>query len=341
MSGWNRYLLGLAGALLLSAGQAQAQQATTFTADSGQRVAQAAPIQLAQARTKANAGQSSGAASADSGLRQRVEQLEGQFLDMQVIVGTLESLARNAGTATPSMTSAPAGLGSGADAARIDALETQVRALTMQLEQLSEQIRALGAGGVTRSISREPLPPASSDPVALDSTPNIDFGATVIKPGDGSDPIGQILSDEAPAGFGSQLALAAPGPGGGDPKQDYETAYGYLLQQNYSAAEGAFEDFLRRYPDDPLAGNAQYWLGESLYVRGQYKAAASAFLKGYQTYGDGAKAPDSLLKLAMSLDRLGQKDAACSSFDELNARFPNAPSHVKTRALTERQRVGC
>ncbi len=75
--------------------------------------------------------------------------------------------------------------------------------------------------------------------------------------------------------------------------------------------------------------------------RGQYKAAAGAFLKGYQTYGRSAKAPDSLLKLAMSLERLGQKDQACLSYGELGTKFPNAPAHVKARAQSERQRIGC
>ena len=124
-------------------------------------------------------------------------------------------------------------------------------------------------------------------------------------------------------------------------KQLYETAYGYLMQRDYGAAQGAFEDFLSRYPQDSLAGNAQYWLGEAHFVRGEYKAAASSFLKGYQNYAGNARAADSLLKLAMSLDRLGQKDAACSSFGELSTRFPNAPENVKMRAKSERQRIGC
>jgi len=239
------------------------------------------------------------------------------------------------------MRSAP--VGSGADTARIDALETQVRALTAQIEQLSEQIRALGAAPVTRSVEPQARSSSSlSGAPGANNEPNLDFSATVIPSGESSsDPIGQILREDLPQSGGSTIALAAPGLAGGDPKQEYETAYGYLLQQNYAAAEKAFEDFLTRYPDHPLAGNAQYWLGEAFYVRGQYKAAASAFLKGYQNYGNSAKAPDSLLKLAMSLDRLGQKEAACSSFNELSAKFPNAPSHVKTRAATERQRVGC
>jgi len=348
MRRWEPFLLGMIGAVVLPAVQASSQQLGAATSKaSGWQVAQTTDSrQVAQARTKAapKAGTES-AASASSELGQRVRQLEEQFLDIQVQVGTLESLARNAGGAAPSMRSAP--IGGGADTARIDALETQVRALTAQLEQLSEQIRTLGAGPVTRSVGRESLAPAlPGAPAAASEAPsNLDFSATVIRSGEGSgDPIGQILREELPpaSGSNSTIALAAPGlAGGGDPKQEYETAYGYLLQQNYPAAERAFEDFLARYPDHALAGNAQYWLGESLYVRGQYKAAASAFLKGYQNYGDSAKAPDSLLKLAMSLDRLGQKDAACSSFNELSAKFPNAPSHVKTRAATERQRVGC
>ena len=101
------------------------------------------------------------------------------------------------------------------------------------------------------------------------------------------------------------------------------------MQRDYGAAQAAFEDFLNRYPKDSLAGNAQYWLGEAHFVRGEYKEAAGSFLKGYQNYAGNARAADSLLKLAMSLDRLGQKDAACSSFAELSTRFPDAPENVK------------
>ena len=170
----------------------------------------------------------------------------------------------------------------------------------------------------------------ASDAPSISSGPPIpDAGGGVAAPGAGATPTPVVTAALPPAGDGS------------NPKQLYETAYGYLLQRDYGAAEAAFDDFLKRHPSDSLSGNAQYWLGESHFVRGQYKAAASAFLKGYQTYGQSQKAPDSLLKLAMSLDRLGQRDAACSSYAELNTKFPNAPQSVKARAQSERQRVGC
>ena len=116
---------------------------------------------------------------------------------------------------------------------------------------------------------------------------------------------------------------------------------GISCRRTIGAAEAGFEDFLKRHPNHQLAGNAQYWLGETFYVRGQYRAAAAAFLKGYQTYTRSPKAPESLLKLAMSLQRLGQKDAACSSYSELATKYPNPPAHVKSIAQAERQRSGC
>jgi tol-pal system protein YbgF len=282
-------------------------------------------------------------------LRQRVDQLEEQLVDLQVTIGTLESLARNPGSSSASSATASRSSGSssgGADNGRVDILETQIRALTAQVEQLSDQVRAANSGRRTQAAPSD-APLAEARPTRPSSTPS--FGSTAVtpsRPGTGdaaqdSDQIGGLING------GQTPRAAASAPGGPPPtsdagaKQLYETAYGFLLQTNYGAAEAAFDDFLSRYPNDALSGNAQYWLGESFFVRGQFKQAASAFLKGYQSYGKSAKAPDSLLKLALSLDRLGQRDAACSSFGELTTKYPSASAPVKTRAENERRRIGC
>ncbi len=313
-------------------------------------------------------------------LRQRVEQLEGQIVDMQVIIGTLQTLARSggAGGASGAVADGYAGGASGAsfgtsaqDKARIDGMETQIRALTAQIEQLS---RNANRGAVNETYQGYSYNNSTQLSDAQGQTGAADgFGSTTITQelaggpgqkqrgaGAGGDPIGGIIANDYGAGSAAngnantRQAYAAPQAGrdagqapaqretvGGNPKALYETAYGYLLQQDYGAAEVAFQDFLQRYPSNKLAGNAQYWLGEAHYVRGQYKSAAGAFLRGYQTYAKSSKAPDSLLKLAMSLQRLGQTDAACSSYNELLKRFPKAPVHVKNRAASERRRVGC
>jgi len=317
----------------------------------------AATPAFAQSKDKAPKG--AAAQPSESGLQARVQSLEEQLVDMQVVVGTLETLAKSGGSAAAPFPASTAG-GDG-DAARIEGLETQIRALTAQVQQLSDQVR--GLGGTPR---RSDIPPSSdtASASAVDgtypqahaaATPTPGFGSTTVAAGD--DAIGGLLNNDGahspvaasgaqtqPGAEASPVATAALAPASessNDPKQLYEQAYGYLLQRDYGAAETAFTEFLKKFPSDSLSGNAQYWLGETHFVRGQYKAAASAFLKGYQTYAQGAKAPDSLLKLAMSLDRLGQKDAACSSFAELATKFPTAPKSVKARAQSERQRVGC
>jgi tol-pal system protein YbgF len=338
---------------------------------SAQQVAQQAPTPRPQIKG-ANPASKDASPASDSALRQRVDQLEEQLVDMQVTIGTLESLAKGA--------TAPAGVGTrpnaaaalnASDAGRLDGLETQIRALAAQLEQLQDQVRALGgrSGALVTSPNQAlndqgPRPGRAQIEEAQGQGERTGFGSMTVSQRDGQrDEIQQLIgrSQEqgaqtgpqeethmaglppVPGQLAGQLAGQLPGQLNAEinPKQLYETAYGYLLQRDYGAAETAFDDFLRRNPNDPLAGNAQYWLGESLYVRGQYRAAANAFLKGYQSYAKSAKAPESLLKLAMSLQRLGQKEAACSSLGELATKFPNVAAHVKTTAQAERQRAGC
>jgi tol-pal system protein YbgF len=308
-----------------------------------------------------------GGGGSDAGLRPRVEALEEQLVDMQVMVGTLESLAKgvsSAGSASARANPGAAAALDAADAGRLDGLETQLRAMAAQLEQLQEQVRALGgrSGALTTSTAvagNDPQQPGRAGRPTVESTPLPDksgFGSVTVSPDAGKkdsgkkDDIGRLIAEPtgSTGSTGGQVASGGLQQSSGgqegaeaDPKALYSTAYGYLIQRDYGAAETAFDDFLRQYPNHPLAGNAIYWMGESLFVRGQYRAAANSFLKGYQTYGKSEKAPESLLKLAMSLQRLGQKDAACSSFNELNVKFPNAPARVKSAAQSERQRVGC
>src|SRR5581483_3609962 len=196
-------------------------------------------------------------AAGDAALRQRVEQLEEQLVDMQVVVGTLESLARGATApaagARPS--SGPAAAISAADAGRLDSIETQIRALAAQLEQLQEQVRALG---VRNGALAQPSTQAANDdrPVPRPGRPQVEaspgpaertgFGSVTVSPDAGpKDEIDRILNAPPPSGPPpySQAAAPAPAPEAetANPKQLYETAYGYLLQRDYGAAEAAFD----------------------------------------------------------------------------------------------------
>jgi tol-pal system protein YbgF len=121
----------------------------------------------------------------------------------------------------------------------------------------------------------------------------------------------------------------------------YEYAFNLLRQANYDEAQKALQAFVVQHPTDSLAGNAQYWLGETYYVRGRYQDAAVAFAEAYQKYPNSNKAPDNLLKLGMALGQIGKKSDACVAFGELNKKFPGAPDSLKERLKQEKHRYGC
>ena len=58
---------------------------------------------------------------------------------------------------------------------------------------------------------------------------------------------------------------AAAAAGGGD--QLYNDAFKKLQDGDYAGAERGFKAFLQSNPKHALAGNAQYWLGETYYAR--------------------------------------------------------------------------
>ncbi|MBP2291900.1 tol-pal system protein YbgF [Azospirillum rugosum] len=146
---------------------------------------------------------------------------------------------------------------------------------------------------------------------------------------------------EKPADKPTQTASVAPLPANASPDKQYEHAFELLRQSDYDKAEKAFSDFLAKNKGHQLAGNAQYWLGETYYVRNKFQDAAVAFAEGVQKYPKNSKAADNLLKLGMSLEQLNQKKDACTAFNQLINKFPEASASVKRRADTERRRINC
>ncbi|MBF96774.1 MAG: hypothetical protein CFH34_00594 [Alphaproteobacteria bacterium MarineAlpha9_Bin4] len=117
-----------------------------------------------------------------------------------------------------------------------------------------------------------------------------------------------------------------------NPSDIYKLAYNMLIQENFSEAEKYFNIFLGENPDDPLASNAYYWLGETFYVQKQFQKAAISFAKGYKKFPKGNKAIDQVFKLALTFVNLGKNEDACAAFSKLELEFPNASKRIKNRA---------
>ncbi len=126
---------------------------------------------------------------------------------------------------------------------------------------------------------------------------------------------------------------------GGD--QLYNDAFKKLQDGDYGGAERGFKAFLQSNPKHTLAGNAQYWLGETYYARRDYQNAMTAFAEGYKVYKGSPKGPDNLLKLGVTLAVLGRKPDACAVFAKFNQDYPRATDLQKRRVEQERQKSGC
>jgi tol-pal system protein YbgF len=261
-------------------------------------------------------------------------------------------------------------------ALRVERLEAKLRTMTGQIEELTHQVQQLQArldgtqGTAAPAASAAPAANAAADPALsldgsedeyamdavgedvpmdMDSTPALDAHGMVVEndsgPGAPPQPLGQVPADApldlsaAPASNGQQVASLVPFTGSA--RNDYETAYQYIVSGDYQLAEAGFRQFLANYPDDHLAADAQYWLGESLYTRGLYREAAVEFLAGYRSYPDSTKAPDTLLKLGLSLAGLGEREQACNAFSRLLQQYPDANNALLQRVRAEQAGASC
>jgi len=156
----------------------------------------------------------------------------------------------------------------------------------------------------------------------------------------GAAPSGE-LPPPPPINQSATGAVPATLPPGATAKDEYDLGYGYILHKDYALAENTFRTFLRQYPSDRLAPEAQYWLGEALFQDQHFRDAAEAFLAVSTKYETTARAPDALLRLGMSLAAMGEKEAACASLGEVLRKYPRASLNVKQSVDREQKRAHC
>ena len=125
------------------------------------------------------------------------------------------------------------------------------------------------------------------------------------------------------------------------PSEQYEFAVSFMKIGDYETAEFALKEFIEKNKDDDLAGNAQYWYGETFRIRQLYSDAATAYLDGYQNYPKSKKAPDNLLKLGITMVQLGEKDQGCKMISGVKKEYPKAKKSVLQKAQYEQKRFKC
>jgi tol-pal system protein YbgF len=156
-------------------------------------------------------------------------------------------------------------------------------------------------------------------------------------------PVGETVAPgAASSGSAKQDAtVVAALPATDDPEELYRNSYQLILSGDYKAAETGFREHIKRYPNDPRAADAHFWLGEALLGQDRYRDAAQIFLDANKTYPKSKKAPDMLLKLGVSLSAMNQREVACGTYHSIGERYPRASAALKDRVKQEEALAGC
>ena len=202
-------------------------------------------------------------------------------------------------------------------AERVDALTSSLTTLSGQLDELNSRVDALSR----QPRAAAPAPPAPRPPGTVPAVP-----APAPAP--------------PPAAGGNRPTTNAL-----QPQDIYQAAYLDFSKGSYALAIAGFREFLRRFPDQALAGAAQYWIGEAHFslARGYTNAgqsqpatealeqAVQEFRKVLANYPRSDKAPASLYKEALVLLELKQPAVAEQRLQYLVETFPQSEESALAR----------
>ena len=115
------------------------------------------------------------------------------------------------------------------------------------------------------------------------------------------------------------------------PQTLYDNALRDYNANKNDLAMQEFQDFLKYYPNEDLAGNAQFYVAEIEYRQGNFTQAINDYNRVLDQYPGGNKSAAAQLKKGFALAELGQKDQAVKELNSLIARYPKAPEAAQAR----------
>ena len=206
--------------------------------------------------------------------------------------------------------------------------------------RFQEVENALSSGEVNQKLTSRPK--ETVEKVLPGSSQPQDLGSISYKDNEDQNTTQQIQSIETTSSIVTETFQAEQTILPDDiPEKQYEFATSFLKVGDYNTAERAFREFVLANPENPLAGNAQYWYAETFRIRQLYTDAASAYLEGYQKYPKGEKAPINLLKLGVSMVQIGEKEQGCKMIEGVAKQYPKANQSVLQKAKYESKKFEC
>lgn len=109
-----------------------------------------------------------------------------------------------------------------------------------------------------------------------------------------------------------------------DPVKAYEAAYSLFEEKHYKEAREKLNSFIRKFPRDRRAGNAQFWIAETYFAEKDYEGAILGYEALVKNYTSSEKIPSALYKQGLAFIELGDRKTAKVIFQRLIEKYPDA-----------------
>jgi len=104
----------------------------------------------------------------------------------------------------------------------------------------------------------------------------------------------------------------------------YDQGMALFKEKKYEDAYKVFEQYLALNPPADKAADALFYMGESLYARGEYDLAILDYQKVISNHAGNQRTPTALLKQGMSFEKLTDHETAKIIYKKLIAEYPDS-----------------
>ncbi|MGC8868858.1 MAG: tol-pal system protein YbgF [Sulfurihydrogenibium sp.] len=123
-------------------------------------------------------------------------------------------------------------------------------------------------------------------------------------------------------------------------KQLYQYALDLYFKGNIEESRKYFVEFLKKYPDSDLYGNAVFWAGQTFYAEKKYKDAIDIWTILLQKCDEGKikrciKYPDAMLKIGYSYIELGDVEKGKKYLQDLIQKYPDTEAAALAKKKLE------
>ena len=191
---------------------------------------------------------------------------------------------------------------------RADQQSQLMAELVLQLNQLQQEVRQLRGELEEQDYRMKQMSKQQRDLyVDLDRR----IGAGIAQPSSTDETTGAVTNDSAVSG---------------DVQSAYNKAFNLYKEKKYAFAKSSFKTFLAEYPEEALASNGHFWLGQLFLKDKEFDQAETQFKAVYEQFPGANKMDVAILKLGQLEELRGNVEAAKTYYLKVATDYPDATS---------------